>query len=202
MDTGNSPVGAARLGTRLNKAITVAAMALGLSATWAASADAAGLLDGSVTATNYSPDLSTVSGTPGSGPTTGIVDTNGFDFAFTADTITYTDGYTGDYTSVGPGGFNGFVLTFTGVPTISGVSLDPSSLQVPTDLYSTANQVFIEFNGGSQVAGQTSLIDVSFSPTGTVPEPAAWAMMLLGVGLIGARARLTRRNGGKVLAAA
>ncbi len=157
-------------------------------------ANASSLLSGNVSVTNNSPTLSDVVGGPVSGPTSDGIDLNGFVFSFTADTITYTDGYDGSYTSVGPGGFNGFVLSFAGVPTITGVSLDPSSQTInpPTSLSFTSDQVFIEFNGGTQVAGQTSIIDVTAS---SVPEPAAWAMMLLSFAGLGAglrrRARLS-----------
>ncbi len=151
-------------------------------------ANASSLLSGSVSVTNNSPTLSDVTIGPVSGPTSDGIDLDGFGFSFTADTITYTDGYDGSYTSVGPSGFNGFVLTFTGVPTITGVSLDPSSQTVnpPTSLSFTGDEVFIEFDGGNQVAGQTSIIDVT---TSSVPEPGAWAMMLLGFGGVGARLR-------------
>jgi hypothetical protein len=160
------------------------------------SAQAAGLLDGTVTVGNYSPDLSTLVLGPNTGPTTSSINVGGFGFTFTDNTITYTDGYDGAYASVPPGGFNGFVLTFAGVPTISGVSLDPSSQQTPTELYSTANSVYIDFNGGSQVAGQTVGIDVSFGTSAGVPEPASWALLLLGAGMIGGGLRMARRKDG------
>jgi hypothetical protein len=173
------------------------AILCGLATTGEASA--ADLLSGSVTVTNNGPTLSTVFGTPGSGPTTGAVDTNGFIFTFTGNTITYTDAYNGAYNSVGPTlpAFNGFILTFSGVPTISGVTLDPSSQQTPT-LWSNANQVFVEFNGGAQVAGATSIFDVSFS-SGT-PEPATWAVMLVGIGGLGAAMRGSRSKPSSVVA--
>ena len=177
-------------------AIAIAALC-GLTA--AGEASAADLLSGSVTITNNSPTVSSILGT-GSGPTTGVVDVSGFNFSFTGNTITYTDGYTGAYTSVGPTlpAFNGFVLTFSGVPNIFGVTLDPSSQQTPT-LWSSANTVYAEFNGGPQVAGATSVFDVSFS--NGVPEPATWAMMLVGFGGLGAAMRGSRRKQSSAVAA-
>jgi len=51
------------------------------------------------------------------------------------------------------------------------------------------------FSGNS---GQADFDDVSVS----VPEPATWAMMLLGVGMIGAGLRMARRKNGMALTAA
>ncbi len=155
-------------------------------------ADAASLLSGDVTITNNSPTLSDIIIGPVSGPTASGIYLGGFTFSFTPDTITYTDGYDGAYTSVGPGGFNGFVLTFSGTPTITGISLDPLSQteNPPTSLWSTSDQVFIEFNGGTQIAGQTSIIDVA---TSAVPEPGAWALILIGFAGLGAALRLRAR---------
>jgi hypothetical protein len=156
-------------------------------------AQAADLLSGDVTAGNYSPNLSTLVGSLVTGPTTSPIVVQGFSFAFTADTITYTDPYNGKYADPGPGGFNGFVLKFSGIPAITGVWLDPNSQRMnpPTDLIFNSDTIFVAFDGGNQVAGQQSLIDVSFDNS-AVPEPAPWAMMIAGFGISGGALRRQR----------
>jgi len=163
-------------------------------------ADAASLLSGNVSITNNYPTFAAVFAGPVSGPTVDGINLVGFTFTFTNNTITYTTPYSGPYNTYGPGGYNGFELTFTGVPTITGVSLDPASqtFNPPTGLMFSSNTVDIAFNGGMEVPGQSSIIDVA---TG-VPEPATWAMLLLGVGLVGAGLRVARLKDGSAPTAA
>lgn len=167
-----------------------ASLTLALGAWTAMPANAASLLSGTVSVTNNGPTLSDIVLGPVSGPTTEGIDLGNFLFSFTANSVTYTDGYDGAYNTVPQSGFNGFVLTFTGAPKITSVSLDPSSQQTPV-LTFDANQILLDFNGGVQVVGQTVTVDVS---TSAVPEPATWAVMLVGFGGLGAAMRVTRRR--------
>ena len=58
----------------------------------------------------------------------------------------------------------------------------------------------LDSTGGSQ--NNTGFLTVSFTGAQAVPEPATWAMMLLGLGGLGAVLRMSRRQSGTALAAA
>lgn len=79
-----------------------------------------------------------------------------------------------------PGSFNGFVFTFTGAPTITGVSIDPASTFLPFDVSFNANQLFVNVASRPYTAGSSLVLDVAMAP---VPEPAS-ALMLLGGGVL------------------
>jgi len=168
-------------------AATTAALAAGPTNAWSAD-----LLSGSVSIVNETiipPGGPVISGA-GSGPTTSPVGLAGYSFTFTGDTITYTNPYGAPYASYPAGGFNGFILTFTGVPNISGVTNDPSSELDPTAISFTSDSIDIAFNGLPRYYGEQSVFDVTFA--GGVPEPAGWMTLLVGFGLVGAGLRLAR----------
>lgn len=89
--------------------------------------------------------------------------------------------------ALGAASYNGFVYTFTGAPTIVGVSLDPSSNFTPTGLSFSANEVFINYAGyGLATAGLTTRVNVQF-----IPEPTA-ATALIGAATLAAARRRRR----------
>ncbi len=156
-----------------------------------AAAYGATLLTGNVTVGNYYPDTSTVYlGFIGSGPTAGGVSAGPYPFTFTSDTFTVYDPYGGSsFNTYGPGGFNGFILSFTGIDPITGVTFG-SGAEPPTSISFDSNTIWLGYNDGPRPGGYTTL-DVSFA----TPEPATWAMMLLGFGgLCLAGRRASRRN--------
>ena len=153
---------------------------------------AAGLLDGSVTVSNNGPSFSTVALGPVSGSTAGGVNLSGFGFHFTDTTASFTNSYGPDvYTYVPPPGVNDFVMTFTGVPTITGVTNDPSSQLDPVAITFGGDWIAFNVSGLARYPGETSIFDVSFASG--VPEPATWTLMLFGVSGLGAALRSRRR---------
>lgn len=87
--------------------------------------------------------------------------------------------------ALGSASFSGFVYTFTGLANpISSVTLDGSSTLTPTNLYSTGNQIFVDYAGAGIVNASFSLINVTF-----VPSPGAVAVLGLGVLGLGRRRR-------------
>ncbi len=78
-----------------------------------------------------------------------------------------------------PGGFNGYVFTFVGAPTITGVSADPSSTYSPV-LSFNENTIFVNESGLELSPSSFVLINVS-----AVPEPTAFGMLIAGLGLVG-----------------
>jgi hypothetical protein len=86
-----------------------------------------------------------------------------------------------------PGGFNGFAFSFAGAPTITGVTLDPSSTYSPVVSFS-GNMVYVNEAGLTLTSTSTALVTIS-----AVPEPGAYALMVGGLGLLGVMAK--RRRG-------
>jgi hypothetical protein len=96
------------------------------------------------------------------------------DFGATTLEISYTAA-----ASALPGGFNGFVFSFVGAPAITGVSADPTSTYSPV-LSFNANTIFVNEAGLELAPASHVLINIS-----AVPEPAAYGLLLGGLGLVG-----------------
>lgn len=145
----------------------------------------------------YFPDTSTVYQDDGSAvaPTsfyfaTGYPNTTA---TVSSDQITLSfDAGGGSFTSAT---FNGVVITDLTSSDITGVTLDGAT-SVPgftaSDVSFTSDSVSLNLQGLSvPSSSDVVVVDVSF---GAVPEPAAWALMLLGVGAVGGALRLSRRG--------
>lgn len=76
-------------------------------------------------------------------------------------------------------------LVLNAASTANGVSQSNASF--------TSNSMSFNFQGQSWGGGQTAIFDIQFANAG-VPEPASWAMMLAGFGLLGGALRTTRRK--------
>jgi hypothetical protein len=90
-----------------------------------------------------------------------------------------------------PGGFDGYVLTFTNAPAITNVTVDPSSTLVPVGLSFGTNTILI--NNADRALTPDSHLRLNVS---LVPEPEQAVLMLgglLGLGLFARRrGQLTR----------
>ena len=161
-----------------------------------APATAADLLSGVVHITNAVPTIADIyNDVQVTGPTTSSLDLSGsgYQFSFTKDTITFVNPYgPGVYGWPDPASFNGFILTFSGVPDITAVVNDPASQLTPFSLTSNATTIYLNLKDVYRYPGQTTILDVSFQ--NAVPEPAAWMMMLVGVAAIGAASRRRDRK--------
>ena len=91
--------------------------------------------------------------------------------------------------SFGTATFNGFVLDVINGPDILSASIDESSTIVPLSTTISNGDLFINFSGVSQRSGGTARINFTTAGGGAVPEPATWAMMLVGFGATGTALR-------------
>lgn len=164
---------------------------------------AATLLSGDVTIGNYYPNLSTLyDNLEGSGPTTGaiVLGGSGYEFTFAANTFSWFDPYSGSFNTYGAGGFNGFVLSFTGIGPISDVTNSAGSQEPATSITFDRDTIYLGYNGGSRSGDALSSFDVTFSAS--TPEPSTWAMLLLGFAGLGFAAyRRAKLRGGVAFAA-
>ena len=103
-----------------------------------------------------------------------------------------------------PSGTSWVVATYNGLqfvdqsanPGITGLFLDPASNAngvSASDASFTSNSMSFNFAGQSWGAGQSAIFDIGFGSAGPVPEPATWAMMLLGFGMAGFGLRSRRK---------
>ena len=170
-------------GTAALRLLAAGAFCFGVGIALASAGNAATLLSGDVTVGNYYPNTSTLyQGFEGTGPTTSTISLSwsGYAFTFTADTFTWFDPYGGtSFNTYPPGGFNGFILSFTGVAPITGVTF--ASGEQATSVNFNSDTIWLGYNGGPRPGGYTTY-GVSF---GVAPEPATWAMMLLGFASLG-----------------
>ena len=94
--------------------------------------------------------------------------------------------------------FDGFVFINKDgqIPIISSVVIDKATTQPgfsSAALSFDANHIFVNDSGLSGSANDKIVLDVTFN-TSAAPEPAAWALMMVGVGGMGAALRTRRRK--------
>jgi hypothetical protein len=169
-------------------ALSACAVAVALAAFGPGNAAAANLLSGDVDIVNYYPSLSTpynngIGLVEGSGPTASPVhlSNGGYYFTFAADTLTFVNDYCCAWSDVPPGGWGGFVLTFSGVPDISNVVNDSSSTLTLTSLTFNSDTIWMEYVSTPRYIGAFTTLDVSFA----TPEPSTWAMLIMGFAGLG-----------------
>ena len=173
---------------------TILVGSLGLALCGSAMATGVSLLDGTVNITNNYPDINTVV-CAGSGQTTSTVTLCNYTFDFTEDSFTFTNSYGPDNWGTPPaGGWGGFILTFSNVPEITGVTDKGGTLTAPTDLAFNANTIWVEYVDDPRAPGQNRTFGVSFANANAVPEPSTCALLLL-AGLAGCRSLRKRAAG-------
>jgi hypothetical protein len=71
-----------------------------------------------------------------------------------------------------------------------GVRGDNGPINGPTFIFTTFNPVITGVSIDAATAGQTAVFDLAFmQPPPGAPEPASWALMVLGLGGVGALLR-------------
>lgn len=159
-----------------------------------APASAASLLTGTVAISNNYPTPADVDSPVSTAATTSPVCVYNYCFSFTDNRITFSSGYNVTFTAVSPPDGNYFVLDFTGVAAIGGVTLDRSSAWAPVSIAFSGDSIVLNVQGVGPVSvGTSSVYDVTFAGSGA-PEPGTWAMMLLGVTGLGSAMRSARRR--------
>lgn len=157
----------------------------------------AGLMGSGVTVTAYYPDLSTIYAGPDGPHTVGaslefpagsLAASGSLDVTDTQVIWTAAFGVT-----YGAGAFNGFKLVFSGAPSITGVSVDPSSTITPTGYSSTATEVYLDL-ASAHATTTGSQVVLNIATAGT-PTPDAGVGLLGTAGVLGLLAGWNRRHG-------
>jgi hypothetical protein len=172
----------------------MALLLCGLSLTPAA---AATLLDGSRVGMTYDrPAIGTVQQNIGInlvGTDAPTVWNGAIEFSFTNDTITYTALIQNTWTAQV---FNGFVFRDIDgtIPDFTSARISfssPDPLMTDARLSWDADAVYVNVQGLSFPVDHTFTIELN-GGSGAIPEPASWALMIAGFGLVGGALRRRR----------
>jgi hypothetical protein len=107
-------------------------------------------------------------------------------FDIDANTVTFISNQNGLY---GTSAFNGYRLDFANRVIVS-LTLDGSSTFTPVGYSFSGSSIFINVSGQDPRNGN-SVFNVGVA---AVPEPATWAMMMLGFGMVGYGLRRGRKS--------
>ena len=131
---------------------------------------------------------------------------SGSSIAWAVNGLTSGDQYTLSFSDVGgsgPVGVNPLTVTFTGATPLVGNTFNPSTagwLSNAMSFTANAGSATITFSGSP--TGSNLLSGIDNLVVSSVPEPATWAMMFLGIFGLGGMLRLARRRTGAVGATA
>lgn len=174
-----------------------AAAAVFLSAVSATPASAS-LIGATVDVTANYPDPTSVYTDPGS-----VIVGNGVEYP-TGSYPTYNSNFSVDIlanslvismtsgVSFGSADFNGFVLSVLSGPDITSAFVDASSNLSPIELFISGGDLYVDFAGLNYGSPWSTTINFTTSNNPAVPEPATWAMMLIGFGAAGYSLRRRR----------
>ena len=178
-----------------------------LLATSASGVQAASLFGSSVTGTLYYPDLQTilnvstpVTTTVGAGveyPPGFLLGNTLFSIDITSNQLIYQPKENVTYdpaTAQGANGFNGFVFSFSGAPTIFGVSVDGSSNFNPVSFSFTANSLTFDLKGLTVNTQSNLVFDFTLADVVATPLPAALPLFATGLAGLGWLARRRRKQ--------
>ncbi len=119
--------------------------------------------------------------------------TNGFDTGFSFFYTSATAASVNVYSGLGATGSLLATINLLAQATGNGCSGDPSGSDFcnfsPIGVSFAGIAKSIDFGGTANKTGFDNITFGSETPGGAVPEPATWAMMLLGMGLVGASMR-------------
>ena len=158
-----------------------------------AAAPAAAALDGSTVGLDaFFPDTATLESSAGTavvgpGVEFGASALLGYPLSFDLSDTAISISYFGSDTDFRSADFNGFRFTFLGdVPV--GAASNVASTFAPVDISLIGNALWLNYADVIVPNGTVSIIDLTFNDA-VIPEPATWALMIAGFGLVGAAAR-------------
>jgi hypothetical protein len=101
---------------------------------------------------------------------------------------------TADFFTLTPFSFNGLFFDVSS-PVLSGLAFDPATNLAGAGAFFNGTSIWLGLAGRTFNTGDKVVLDLNgYMPPSTVPEPAAWALLLTGVGAIGSALRQRRRE--------
>ncbi|WP_294537606.1 PEPxxWA-CTERM sorting domain-containing protein [uncultured Rhodoblastus sp.] len=100
-----------------------------------------------------------------------------------------------DFFTGAPYVFNGLHFQLS-APTLTSLTIDPASTVTGAGAYFNSLNLWVGLAGVTFNTGDTLILDINgyTPPTTGVPEPASWALLLLGFGGVGAAMRRANRR--------
>lgn len=163
------------------------------------STQAATLVGSTVTGSLFYPNLATLYIPFGEDPATQTATVSGavefpsgyligdtlFTIDVTSNQLIYQPNEYAPYGNPGASGFNGFVFSFEGAPTILAVGINALSNFIPVSLSFTSNSVTFDLKGLTGNSASNLVIDLTLADQAVVPLPAALPLLAAGLSAMG-----------------